>query len=416
MPGFTLLRRTATTMCVVLTAAGLSACSSSGSAGSPSGPAAGEIVLGALGPYSGAFSSTYGAVPKVLSAWEQTVNAAGGIGGKKVSIIIKDTGGGSADAGVAAVHELIGQDHVKAIVANQDANDLAWAPYAASQGVPVISATTETDSYVDPNNFNAQGSAFAVVYGLGQQAKTLGGSLGIAYCAEDPTCAQQAQLLQLFVKAQQVTVPVAVKVPASTADFTAYCQELKGAHVDTFFNSLSDELAQRMNDSCFQQGLSATQVISGALTNLSWKTDPVYRGSVVLDPVAPFFDTAVPGVKQYRAALTKYAASVIGTPGDNSEALRAWASVQLFAAAAGKAGGDITSAAIKSALPKLNGDTLDGIVPPIAFTAGKAAFAECYFRWAPYGQFRALDGAKPTCIPAATIGPLVAAVLKSLHS
>ncbi|MEV5407881.1 ABC transporter substrate-binding protein [Thermopolyspora sp. NPDC052614] len=401
-------RLTAAVAAAIVAATAVTGC------GAQEGASGDEIVLGALGPYTGTFSSTYGAVPGVLNAWVETVNAAGGIGGKRVRIVTKDIGA-SPGAAPTAVRELVERDRVIAIVANQDPGVSAWAPYAAGKGIPVLSAVTETDSYVNPGNFNAQGSSFAVAYGLGEQAKEFGGTLGIVHCAEQPTCAQQAQLLQLFVKAQGVEVPVTSKVPASTADFTAYCQQLKDAKVGTVFNSLSNELAERMNDSCAQQGLTAKQVISGALTNLSWKSDPVYRGSVVLDPVAPFFATSVPGVKKYRDALSRYAPSMIGTEQDNSVALRAWASMQVFGTAAAAVQGPVTSASLRKAIYGLKGQTLDGIVPPIAFEEGKATYSRCYFRWSPYGEFKALDDGKPVCVDPAKLDPLVEPVIKSLR-
>lgn len=401
--------------CVVALAA-VAGCGSSDGASSAGGADgdADEIVLGSLGPYTGTFSSTYGGVPDVLDAWVETVNAQGGVKGRKVRLVKKDIGT-SAGAGGAAARELIEQEEVVAIVANQDAGNAAWAPSAAEKGVPVLSATTETGSYVDPNNFNPQGSAFAVVYGLGQQAKEAGGTLGTVYCAERPTCAQQSQLLQLFVKAQGVDVPVAAKVPASSADFTAYCQQFKSAKVDAVFNSLSTELADRLNSSCAEQGVKATQILSGSLTNLAWKTEPVYEGSVVLDPVAPFFDTSVPGVEEYRKVLDEQAPDVVGTERDNSEALRAWASMELFRAAADKATGELTSESLKEGLYAIKGETLGGIVPPLAFAPDEPALSPCYFRWSPFGEFTALDGGKPTCVPAEQIAPLIEPVLKSLR-
>jgi branched-chain amino acid transport system substrate-binding protein len=393
----------------VTAASAVTGCGSSGGAGTGD-----EIVLGALGPYTGTFATTYGAVPDVLKAWEKTVNAAGGVKGRRVKVIAKDIGA-ETGAGTAAVRRFVQRDRVVAIVANQDKADTAWARFAAGQGVPVLSATSETGSYIDPNNFNAQGSPFAVVYGMGDQVKKAGGRLGIAYCAEQPSCAQQTELMKSFVKAQGVTVPVSTKVPASTADFTAYCQQFKDAGVNAVFNSLSNELAERMNTSCAEQGVTARQIISGSLTNLDWKTDPVYRDSVVLDVVAPFFDTGVPGVRAYREALRKYAPSMIGTEKDNSEALRAWASMQMFAAAAGNVPGQLTSESLKQAMYAVKGQTLDGIVPPIGFTAGRPYLAPCYFRWSPFGEFRSLDGAKPTCVPASTFDPLVRPVVESMQ-
>lgn len=396
----------------IAAAAAIAGCGSSEEAGSGGG-AEGEIVLGSVGPYSGTFSSTYGGVPEVIDAWVETVNAAGGIDGRRVRVLVEDIGSSTGTA-ATAVRQFIERDHVLAIAPSQDPGIAAWAPFAADRGVPVLSATTETNAYVDANDFNAQGSGFAVVYGMGEQAEQAGGRLGLAYCAEQPSCAQQSGLLQLFVRAQGVSVPVAAKVPAASADFTAYCQQYEDAGVDALFFSLSDELSERLANSCAEQGVAAKQLISGATTNLAWRSDPAYRDSVVLDPVAPFFDTSIPGVAAYRRALEQHAPELIGTEQDNSIALRAWASLQALAAAARRVDGPLTSESLKQGLYDLRGETLDGIVPPIAFTPGEPRMSQCYFRWSPFGTFRALDGGRPTCIPQDTIGPLVEPVIESL--
>ncbi len=358
------VRLAVTTMAVgALALAGCGSSSSGDEAGANGQP---PIVLGAVGTYTGPFSSTYGGVPQVIDAWVETVNAGGGIKGRPVRVIKKDIGGSPA-AGTAAARELLDREQVLAIVPNQDPAVAGWASRASAKGVPIITATTETDSMINPDNFSVQGSSLAVVYGLGEQARQLGGRLGLAYCAEQPACAQQSALLQLGVEAQGVEVPVAAKVPVTSADFTTYCQQFRRSRVDAIFNSLSDELAVRMSEACAEQGVEATQVISGATTNPAWKTNPAYRGSVVLDPVAPFFETKIPGVAAYRKALEEHASSLIDSPQDNSVALRAWAALQAFAAAAERVDGELTSEAVQDALVGLNGETLDGIVPPLAF-------------------------------------------------
>jgi branched-chain amino acid transport system substrate-binding protein len=391
----------------------LAGCSSSGS-GSSSGStsASSAITIGAIGSYSGAFASGQGGIPAVLAAWASSVNAAGGINGHPVKVIAKDAGA-AAGANLIAAKELIGQDHVAAII-DTDLSDSPWLPYARAQKVPVIVGWPSVAGTTDADAFPILGSFFAIGYGLLATAKTSGDSAGLAYCAED--CASAANLYQAFAKAAGVSLSVFLEASSSAPDYTAVCQALKDKHVSSYVLDFGSAAVTEITDTCYQQGLRIPQIVGGSNSSSAWKTDPAFVGSVAVDGATPYFESTTPAQKAYRAALSKYDPRIVGQQQDNSWSELAWLSAQLFAAAATHTTGTVTAASITSGLHALKNETLGGMVQPLNYVEGKPTTLNCYFTWKIIkgGKFVAgPNGDTPLCVPAATLAPIIAAAGKA---
>lgn len=402
--------------CVVAIAAlSLTACGTSASGDSAAG-FKGTVAVGAIGPYSGANSSGYAGLPQVLGAWADTVNAAGGINGYRVNVITEDTGLNPA-SGPADVRTLVERDHVVAIIDNVDNNDTTWIPYAAGKGVPVIAGIPDDVSLINDQDFNPFVSVPAIVGGIVRNAKAAGGSLSTAENGGSQS-SFAATLFSMAAKSLGVRLASSVSVPPTTVDFTAICQQISGAHAGALYDGVTAASShQHLIDTCRQQGVSATALMTGNESIPAWRTDPAFRGGVVEDFVAPFFDTDVPGVKAYRDALKKYAPGVLDTTSDNSLGLGAWASAQLFAAAARSQSASLTPAKVKQGLYALKATTLDGLIPAVTFTQGKPYSTACYFTWKIGSSgFTAPNGAAPSCLPPSVIDPIMALVQKALKS
>jgi branched-chain amino acid transport system substrate-binding protein len=409
--------RVAAVAAVSLTAVSLTACGSHGDATGSTAGFAGTVTVGAIGPYSGANSSGYAGLPKVLTAWADAVNAHGGVDGYRVDVVTEDTGLNPA-AGPEDVRKLVEQDHVVAVIDNVDNNDATWIPYAAGKGVPVIAGIPDDVSIVNPADFDPFVSVPAIVGGLAQNAKATGGVLSTTENGGSQA-AFAGKLFHLATGAMGVRLASAVAVPPTTVDFTAICQQIKNVGATALYNGVTEaSLNQRLIDTCRQQGVRATVLMTGNTSIPAWRTDPAFRGGVVEDFVAPFFDTAIPGVKAYRDALHQYAPDVIGTASDNSLGLAAWAAGQLFAAAAHGQATPLTAAGVEQGLYALKGATADGIVPPVTFTPGKPYNSSCYFTWQVNrsSQFAALNKAQPTCLRPSVIDPIMTLVQDALKS
>jgi branched-chain amino acid transport system substrate-binding protein len=400
-----------------VTAVAAAACSSSGSssAGASAGTSssASQIVIGDIGAYTGSFASGTGGFPAALNAWESYTNANGGIAGHPVKIITDDIGSASAGASLTDAETLIKTDHVVAII-DLDGNDGTWLPYAAKQGVPVIGAIGQsvaplqtTDSF--PINY----SALSLTYSIAAIAKTYGPKMGVAYCAEAPGCAQFVSQFKLFGASLGVSIGVAAPLSSAAPDYTAFCQELIDAHVNSYILLLPTAASAKITAQCYQQGVKAPQLLLPYATLDSLKSEPAYNNDVVVDDMAaPFWDTAIPAVKTMRAALSKYTSGVLATELDNVYLEYAWASGQLIAAAIAKTTGDVTSASLKEGLFALKGETLGGLTTPLTYDPTKPTSINCYFHWKiTNGQFVVPPGGStPACAPASLIATAMSAL------
>jgi len=147
----------------------------------------------------------------------------------------------------------------------------------------------------------------------------------------------------------------------------------------------------------------------------SWISDPAFKGDIAVDGVAPFFDTSVAGVAQYRSALQQYEPSITHSSFDTSGGAFAWAAAQMFTAGAKAATGTAPSDIQRGLFTVKNG-TLGGLIAPVSYTSGKTTTVDCWFTWQMGSG--ALEtgpsGTKPSCAPAATLAVIEQAVLKQL--
>jgi branched-chain amino acid transport system substrate-binding protein len=333
------------------------------------------------------------------------VNHAGGIHGSKVELIVKDVGSTASAEGLTAVEDLIGQDHVIAIISD-DVNQSVWLPYASDHGVPVIVAGV--GNTVGADIFQTQESIVGSVYSEVAMSKSAGANFGLGYCAESPSCAV-GPVLKLFAKdVGGVNISVVGEVAADATDYTAFCQQLKEAKVDSYYLATANSVISRIVTQCAGQGVKAVPLLAGSNGEASWLTDPVYQGALVNDAYEPFFDTAIPAIKAYRDAIAKYASSIKGSAANSENPLFAWVAGQVVWMAAEKVGGTITSASLKKALYGFKNETFGGLTAPVTFNQAGPSLPTCFFEWKiEHGKRVNLNDSKPRCGPDSAVAPFI---------
>jgi branched-chain amino acid transport system substrate-binding protein len=384
------------------------ACSSSGGSGDSGGAGSGspsftgpDVVIGTLGAFSGALGSNEAGIPKAANVWASSVNASGGLKGHRVRIVMKDVGN-ETGADVTAAKALVSQEHVAAIF-DFDTEDAAWLPYAQSNDVPVISFTS-AGSQSSPAAFPISIAQSAFAYALPALAKSAGSKLGIVYCAEVPSCGGLGSLFKSYADELGLQIPVNIKISSSAPDYTAVCQQLKNAGVDSYVVIAGSAVLAKLADQCHQQGLKAVLVQNGAQSLPAWTTDPAFDGLLVVDNFAPFFADDTSAHKAYRDALKTYASDMVDSVTDNSYSEAAYLDGMLVSAAAKNITGDITAKSLKDALYTLKGETLGGMIQPVTYQAGKATVLGCYFSWTVKGGQRvAENGDKYSCAPGSVL-------------
>jgi branched-chain amino acid transport system substrate-binding protein len=373
------------------------------------------VSIGVIGSFSGAFGSTIGGAEKVLNAWKQDVNASGGLQGRPVQLTVDDVGSAPAGTDLIDAKQLISQ-HVVAII-DVDLQDTTWVKTATAAGIPVLAANDTASSYMTPDVFPVELSIIPGIYASLYEAKTLGAKTGIVYASEEGAAVQQeAAIFKVFAGAVGEGLPVFTSVSASSPDFTAVCQELKTAGVSSYTLIFPAAVQQKVTDQCYQQGLRIPQLLYASNSIPQWLSDKAYNDSLVMDGITPSFETSVPGVKAYRAALQKYEPSLVGSGSDNDYAALSWLAGQVIQTAAAKISGAVTATSLLNAVQTFKGETLNGGTSPLTYTAGQINPVRCWFTYTISGGKNVGSAASttPTCASPQVVGPFDSALAKQV--
>jgi branched-chain amino acid transport system substrate-binding protein len=335
------------------------------------------VAVGVVGSFSGAQASSEGGVPEVMQAWASNVNAAGGVLGHPVEVVVADDAG-VASQSVTAVKRLVEQDKVVAILSDQTGNDTSWASYVQGRGVPVIGGTPLNGPFLTSRDFYPIGTnLIAALYGVGSLARHNGDKIALLYCAESPQCAQVKGLMQLATQAAGVKLVVSSAVSGSAADYTAVCQSVASSGAESMWSASGAATQLRVAAACSTQGVKAKLLDNGGL-NSTVLGKPGSGGLTALSDTAPWFDDSVPATKAYQDAVAKYAPGLGDLNGPN--AICGWVSGKLFEAAVRASGSkDITPASVRAGLLKLRGETLGGLTQALTFSADKPTLLNCWF-------------------------------------
>jgi branched-chain amino acid transport system substrate-binding protein len=371
------------------------------------------ITVGFICSCTGPLAGSIGRSTDVIESWAKWTNAHGGLNGHPVKVITADDGQNPAKA-LEEVKSLIEQDHVMAIVGQMSLTTAAWATYVTSKGMPVVGGQpVDTPFLTNPDFFVSGTNLLLNLYGLLAIAKEDGKKhLGLFYCAETPVCAQAPVIMAAMAKPLGLAVSTQ-RVSSTAPSYTAPCLAFKQQGVDAVNVAMSPNLVPRITTACAQQGFTPTNLGSAATIDASWTKVPSMDGSLIAASNAVYTDTSVPGVKSFTDALNDYAPGLTSSANYGWPLIEPWAGGQLFAAAAKAAELTPTSspADVKKGLYALKNETLQGVAPPLNYVPGKPGFPSCYFEAKlDGGGYKPMGGDKPTCLSAAAIQHLAAAV------
>jgi branched-chain amino acid transport system substrate-binding protein len=402
-------------LAVIILVAGCGSSSKKTSSASPSTGAASStpsstasnappIKIGFICSCSGALASSTAINLPGYRAWVKSVNASGGINGHQVQLIVKDDALNPSTS-IAAVHELIEQDHVIAL-ANISNVEAGWSAYVAQQKIPVIGTSlSSTNIFTQPNWFPQGQTNQSLPAAVVLAAKKVGAkSFGIVYCAEAPACQQLIGPEQQA--AQTYGVPLAYKtaVSASAPNYTAQCLAAKQSGAEALFIADAVSVVESVAKDCAQQGYKPAMIVDDGAIALAFKNSPgLSDGMIGIMPVIPFAGADSPGIQKMTTAFKTYEPSLLSDPNYNDEAVEGWTAGLLFEAAAkaGKLGanGTPTSDEIFNGLYALHDETLGGMTAPLNFKQGQPNPMSCWF-WmrTKNGQFTTPYGLTPECL------------------
>jgi branched-chain amino acid transport system substrate-binding protein len=332
---------------------------------SSAAPTKSELVIGNVGQYSGPFGPAYQHGSNGLVAWTKWVNAHGGINGHPVRVVVKNDEGDAAKS-IAAVKDLVENEHVLALVGNNaGGTDAAWKAYVEEKKIPVIGGLTTTAQYKNsPMFFAGTSNQIGFVTSEINSAKLAGGTkLATVVCGEQAACKEGIAIFESIAAKIPIPFVGGQTVSGAAPSFAAQCIALKGQGADVVVMNIAGPTVERMLKDCAQQNYKPKYVFTGG-TFLNSFISADTEGSVITSG-APLWFGDQPAHKDWVDALKQY--TDFAPDGFSS---RTWQAGEMFKAAAKNVPDAPTSADILKGLYAFKDETLGGWSAKLNFKEG----------------------------------------------
>ena len=326
------------------------------------------IVMCSFGNSSGVLGAVTGPAPVANAAWASYINAKGGLAGHPVRMIIADTGGSASNA-QAIAQKCVEQENAVAFFNEYSFGELDGAlPYLKSKGVPVIGSiggAISSDHSImvfNPLNGADVGQAWGFVNTI--LAQTDKKKLGILYCQEASTCAQQIATFSKLLPYKGLNIAYKAQVSLVQPDYTAQLIQAKNAGVEVLVLLMDSASVGRIARNAAQQNYKP--ILSGTYNlgiQATLDQGPILDG-LLLASRTPAYSTS-PLLADYRESMAKYQpGKVLGDVGAgafvNGALLEKYAPT-FFAKKT------VVSQDFLDLLYSLKGEKLGGLLPGIQF-------------------------------------------------
>lgn len=345
-------------------------------------PCAGQgapIVIGQVGSFSGLVGPVVGSGRTGLAVWARDVNARGGIACHPVQLYAQDDASDAAKSS-QAVRDLV--QHKGAVVLLGNFVPLSISGFRSgveSVKVPAIGGDLLAPDWNQSQWLFPQGASIGgQIYGAAKQAVQQGHTkYAFLYCVESSICTNgyNEATKKGRLKAAGASVVYEAQVSLTANDYTAQCQGAKNAGADVVALAVDGSAMGRIARSCAAIGYRPPYTSASVAIGAAQSSDSNLQQNTlgIAAPVAPWTDTGNAAVRSYVAAMQRYA------PNQRTDgpSIAAWASGKLLEAAIGKVAvdarkGPVSTALVLKGLGLIRSETLQGLIAPISFTAGKA--------------------------------------------
>ncbi len=384
-------------LCAMVAAAGLTLVA--GAMGQPAGAATKSVVVvGDLCSCTGPEASTISQTTDVVNAWAKSVNAAGGLDGHQVQIVVKDDGYNPATS-LSDAQSLVQQNHVIAIFDNSD-EDAAWENYIEKAKVPVLGATESDAGYKNPDFF-PPGGTFNYSDGAGAVAAHKAGikTEAILYCAEVAICQESSEEAKVLLPKLGMKLVYSTSIGFAAPNYSAQCLAAKQSGAQSMAVGDASAIVTKVAENCATQGFTPTELSADGSVAIAWLGVPAMNGNIDVQGDIPWFVHNA-ATKPMYTALNKYAPGVTTGPNFGEVVVQSWAAGVLLQLAAANLSSTPTTADVYKGLYALKGTTLKGLSAPITFHKGGTASNPCFFEMGiKNSKFVTLNGGKYFCTP-----------------
>ncbi len=340
------------------------------------------IIVGALDEATGLGAANLHFPQFVAPAVVKWINAHGGIDGHPLQVDVIDTASMPSN-GLADAKKLVEQDHVVALVGNEDAQvESTYASYLTAQHIPVIGGEEDTGIWVStPNFFSTSAAGDVGVNSFAYVAQKLGYTKlgGVTYAGCGP-CAAGFKITTQIAPSLGEQFVTSQEVPFAAPSYTATCEAFKQGGVQFVQVALTTTNLEQLYQQCKVLGYTPFWGTQGSVADGTIGTGSsagINAGGEM--QAFPWF-SAAPGAADFRAAMAQYApGQFYESPG----ATAVWTAFMVLRQALLNAnvGDTVTSDDVFRGLYTIKGLTLGGLLPePVTFTQATPPFQmHCYF-------------------------------------
>ena len=326
------------------------------------------IRIGVTQPLTGAFAASGNYVTEGAKIAEEQINAAGGVLGKKIQLVIEDNKSNPTEA-VATAEKLIGKDKVPVMMGAWSSTlTLAVMPKLMEYGVPMLVETSSSGKITTAGNpwiFRISPTSEMEAKAFTPTTKSMGIKKADFLSINNDFGLGAAKEFSAMLKAQGVQVGVMETMDPKATDFSAQLAKIKASGSDTLFVTTAVEQITLILKQAQEQQLKVRIITTGGSSSpdqLIAQAGDAANGSYHLVFFTPWFPEAVKNPEVAKSFVAAWAARK-QAPGGLTEAFRGWDAITTIVAAI-KAAGKAEPKAIQAALWNVK---VKGINGDIAF-------------------------------------------------
>jgi branched-chain amino acid transport system substrate-binding protein len=365
------------------------------------------IKIGALVAQSGRTARQDGSSASVINAWASEVNETGGIGGRPVEVVLKDSKGDPAAATTVA-QDFVADTSIVAVIGVDSVTESVYAPVLSTGGLPLVGGHGLNPSvwgklpnvWLPTTTFPATVAPAVLASATIDDTK----SVGSIVCAENSLCAQVGPLYEKAATNDGLRFDGLVTATFDAPSYTGECLQFAGKKTEAVSVALGGATVARLIKDCLTQNYEPIfSVNDGTVTEENFGLfDPKAKIVGSINGFPWFSDR--PAVKRFVDVMENR--GVDKNDWANSASTSTWASLELFrkamtAPAEAANGAVIDRQAVIQAYGSVKSETLDGLASaPLTFTANAPMPANnCfwYYTWTD-GVFSAFNDGNPSCM------------------
>lgn len=381
---------------------------SGGSGSDGSGSGRGDITIGLVTSTTGPASATLKGVVDGAKARFDQQNAAGGVNGHQINLVVGDDGG-TPQGAQTAVNNLIQQKHAFALIFMSVVTQTAYR-VAQQQDVPVVGGALDGPEWGTKPNTNmvsvgGNQAAYQPAYSFIDDVAKDAGATNMATLGIQgiPSSIVDTKAVASSLRSVGIKVPYEnYSLPLGTVDVGPTVLGMKKANTDGFYSTMLDNTNFAIMTAAKQAGMTMKAPIMAVgygQALLDSKTTVDSGQGAILSTVQAPVELKTKATLAEQAALKQYG-GLSGVPDLNIS--DSWMSADLIIAGLKNAGSNPTRASFLDALHNTKDWTAGGLLPQAPDLSlanfGKNPTTKCsYFVQLKGSAFVPMNGGKPYC-------------------